>query len=83
MRLRPLSSAHTSTDATSMFALTVAASAGARVAPTAGESTHLIPQAPVTGAPPARIVPGFRISLSDNVSMRLRRRLPILHSPPL
>ena len=37
-----------------MFALTVAASAGARVAPTAGESTHLIPQAPVTGAPPAR-----------------------------
>ena len=46
-----------------MFALTVAASAGARVDPTAGESTHLIPQAPVTGAPPARIVPGFRISL--------------------
>ena len=35
-----------------MFALTVAASAGARVAPTAGESTHLTPQAPVTGAPP-------------------------------
>ena len=87
LRLRkkaaPFERAHTSTDAASMFALTVAASAGARVAPTAGESTHLIPQAPVTGAPPARIVPGFRISLSDNVSMRLRRRLPILHSPPL
>ena len=54
-----------------MFALTVAASAGARVAPTAGEST---PQAPVTRRPPrpdVRLVPKFRIIPLGYVSMRL------------